>query len=512
VFLIGILNIILISSLYSKLEKMIKYIFTIITLLISYFSFCQDPILVETREVNLETEFIIAMQDVALEDYDEALDKFKKLKRQIHNDGIVEYEMAKIYLLRNNEAEAEFYIKKALEKDNNKLIYKQFLLDVLNNQKKYREAANLMEQMLEENSYERRLYFKTADLYQLAKQTDKALQILENLTKKVGYNRDIELHKVNILLRNRDYNKALKVIDAVLKKNKNDIKSLLKKALVHRMLNESKKAGDTYSKILKLDPKNPQAGSYLNAVNKFNKSEEEYIVGLEQTLKNSQIPIDDKIKLLIPFVNKVSKGNSINDVIIKSSKYILEQYPNNEKSNALHADILYNTEDFENSLKYYNESLKYSKNNYEVWKQIMTLNTMLGKWKHLAKISEESIDYYPNQVLGYYNAGRAYINLNKIDKGLDYLDEALSYVGENSKFKAEIVLMQANGYILKNKTKKAIELLKNLNEEFKNKHPFYWELMGNIEEKEGESEKAKGYWKKSQELGNNSERLLNKLK
>ena len=142
----------------------------------------------------------------------------------------------------------------------------------------------------------------------------------------------------------------------------------------------------------------------------------------------------------------------------------------------------------------------------------MTIYSYLEKWQELAKLSENTIDYYPNQVVGYYNAGKAYINLGKVDKGLEYLDEALSYTGEKTKMHNEINLMRAHGYISANKIKKAGQVLDKINDDFKKNHPYYWELMGDIESENRAVEKAKKYWQQSLQMGNNTKRLLDKLK
>lgn len=489
-----------------------KYFFAILLFFTLLSINAQDPVSVAPESIDLETDFITAMQDVALEDYDDALSKLKKLKNKVKNDGIIDFEIAKIYLVKNEVEEAENYAKKAIAKDDTKSIYKLFLLDVLKKQFKYEEAAQLMESMLPNQNFDRTNYFKTAGMYQRAKNTKKALSVLDLLEEKTGYSRDIELQKANVLLRDKSYKKAIKILDESLKKQGDNIDVLMKKAMAYRLMNDNKKAIKTYKKILVLEPQNPVALSYLHTVEKFKQKEEDYLQNLIPMLKNPEITLDDKIKTLIPFVGKVSKDTPITSQLIAASKIILEQYPDDAKSNALHADILYNSGNIEESEVYYKKSLDDSKKNFEIWRQLMAIYSYLEKWDKLAKLSENAIDYYPNQVIGYYNAGKAYINLGKVDKGLEYLDEALSYTGAKTKMHNEINLMQAHGYISAKKIKKAERILDKIDKDFKKNHPYYLELMGDIERENGVVEQAKKYWQQSLQLGNNTKRLLNKLK
>lgn len=499
---------------YCKIQliSMSKYIYTILLLFFLFKFDAQNPIPTNPETLDLETDFITAMQDVALEEYDDALSKLKKLKKIVKNDGIIDFEIAKIYLVKNEVEDAEISIKKAIKKDGTKEIYKLFLLDLLKEQQKYIEAAELMESMLEHKNYNRIDYFKTADLYQRAKDTKKALNILSLLEKKIGYNREIELHRISILLRAKNFKKGLAVIDDLLKKDQNDIYVLTKKAMVYRLMNNPEKASETYKSILKIDPQNPVASSYIHIRKKFQQKEEDYVKDLLPVLNNPKVSIDEKIKMLLPFVERVSKGSELTKELSNASSIVLKQYPLDAKANALYADILYNSGEIKESIPYYKASLKDSKKNFEIWKQLMTIYSFLKEWKNLAKLSEDAIDYYPNQVYGYYNAGKAYLNLGKTKKGLDYLDEALLYSSNNPTFNNEIILLQVHGYILKNKSSKASTLLENLNDEFKLSHPYYWELKGDIEKENNDIKKAKEYWEKSLKLGNTTDRLLNKLR
>ncbi len=489
-----------------------KYFFSVLLIFTLLKINAQDPVSIVPETIDMETDFITAMQDVALEEYDDALSKFKKLKNKVKNDGIIDFEIAKIYLVKNEVEEAENYAKKAIAKDDTKSIYKLFLLDVLKEQSKYEEAAELMESMLSNQNFDRMNYFKTAGMYQRAKNIKKALAILDLLEEKTGYSRDVELQKANVLLRDKSYKKAIKILNKLLQKQGDNVDVLMKKAMAYRLLNNNKSAVETYKKILVLDPQNPVALSYIHTVEKFKQKEEDYLQNLIPMLKNPEIALDDKIKTLIPFVGKVSKNSPLTSQLISASEILLEQYPDDAKSNALHADILYNSGNIEESEAYYKRSLADSKKNFEIWRQLMTIYSYLEKWDELAELSENAIDYYPNQVIGYYNAGKAYINLGKVDKGLEYLDEALSYTGAKTKMHNEINLMQAHGYISAKKIKKAERILDKIDKDFKKNHPYYLELMGDIESENGVVEQAKKYWQQSLQLGNNTKRLLNKLK
>ena len=488
---------------------MFKSIYTIVFMLIFSVVQGQNPVLEDPGKIEIESEFINGMQYVVLEKYDDALEKFRDIKDKLKNDGIADYEMAKIYYSKGKYDEAELYAKTAIKKDNSKEVYKSLLTNILIKEAKYSEAADILKRDLDNSYFDRKKYYRIADLYQRNKETAKAIEILNNLEDKTKNDTEIELYKFNIYLRARKYKKALKLVNKLLKETPSNIKILSKKALVFRMLNKENEAKRIYGKILELDPANPNALSYMSAVKNFNKNEKDYIESLFPLLENDKVAEDKKMKTLLPFVSKVSENGNLNEVMLKAARILLKQYPESAKVYSLYGDILYNSGKIKESASYYEKSLKYAKSNYLIWKQLMTIYTLTEDWKSLAEISENAIDYYPNQVSGYYYAGRANIYLGKIDKGLEFLEEALDIA--SPEYSKEIKLMQANAFIKKGNLKKADNILNSPNEDFSQNHPFYWELKGDLEDKKGNSDKAKMYWNKSFDLGNNTKRIKEKL-
>lgn len=463
-------------------------------------------------EVDLESEFILAMQDEVLEKYDDAIEKFKKLIKKTPGEGIAEYHIAKILLKQNKTEDALFQAKKAVEKNPSNIYFKEILKEIYENTRDYKSAADLMLTIIPTHKFDRKEYYELAELYSKANETDKAIEVLEKLDKTAGFDLQTEFYKVSLLLKAKDYEKAKKVIELLDKKMPGNIEILQKMTMVYRSMNDTKKIDDIYKKILKIDPQNPQALSYFSTQKKANQSEKNYISDLYPYLNNTEIGVDEKILTLAPYVENISKDHPLLNDLTHAAEILIKLYPHNARTNALYADLLYNAEQTLKSIDYYRESLKYEKSNFMIWKQLMVIYTTIEDWNNLAKLSTEAIDYYPNHSVAYYYAGRAYISLNQVSKAIEYLDESLLLAQKNEKFRNEIMLMKANAFIIEGKTSDASSILNTTDESIKANHPFYFELKGDIEMKTGNKEKALEYWKKSYDTGNNSKRLSDKLK
>ena len=472
----------------------------------------QDPVNKNQLEVDLQTEFIVAMQSMVLEKYDDALDKFQKLKAKVKNDGIVEFEMAKIYNKQGKTEDAIYYARKAIQKDDSKHIYKQFLIDLYKKIKDYGQAAMLLESELNKDYFNSEDFYRTADYYVKAHNEDKAIEVLDRLEKFTDDDLNVELYKSQIYLRNRDYKKALKLVKKLTKKYPDNTKVLLRKALVLRLMNDEDGALKVYEKVLSLDPANPGALSYISAMKRFDSNEAKYVDGMMKIIQNEDMDLDKKIKVLIPFVSKVSKTGALSKSMLKVTSELVKLYPERAEACTLYADVLNNSGKTDESIKYYKKAIELNKNNFEIWKQLMSLYTLKKKWKSLLELSEEAIEYYPNQALGYYYAARALVNMDKPGEALQYLDDAMDYAGNKPKLKNEILLLKAKCYISKNKAEKASKVLEEIDTATKEGHPFYWELKGDIEMLNGNNTKALEYWEKSSQLGNDTEELKEKIK
>lgn len=462
-------------------------------------------------ENDIESEFIVAMKETALDKNEEAIEKFRQLIKKSPEDGICEYQIAKIYFKLSDNENALIYAKRAVEKQAINIYYKELLIEIYNKVKDFKSAADLMKSIITEHKFDRKEYFEIADMYSKAKDINNAIAILDELEKLTGVDISIEFQKINLYLREQDFVSAMKIAEKLEKNNPNNIEVLSKKVMIARLQGDDKLTDATYEKIKKIDPQNPQLLSYISSKKNSSNSENNYISNLTPYLQNQEINIDEKILTLAPYVGSISKNSNIVDELSKAAKILVDLYPNNAKSNSLYADLLYNIEQTDASLQYYKMSLKADKSNFIIWKQLILIYNEKEDWKNLEKICSEAVDYYPNHSVIYYYWGKSLINTGKYKEAHEQLDECLALNQDNPKFRNETQMMKANAFIKDKKIKEAAAVLESLDENTKSNHPYYFELLGDIESLNSNQEKAVEYWKKSAEMGNNTKNIQLKI-
>lgn len=471
-----------------------------------------DDAQVSQLENDTESEFILAMKDVALDKNEEAIEKFKNLIKKSPNDGISEYQIAKIYFKQADYSNAQIYAKKAIEKQTTNIYYKELLIEIYNKNKDFKSAADLMKSIIAEHKFDRKEYFELADMYAKAKDVNAAINVLCELEKLTGTEIQIEFQKISYLLRDQEYTNAMKLAEKLEKSNQNNVEVLLKKAMISRLQGDEKMTEATYEKIKNLDPQNPQALSYYTSKKNTNQNESNYFKNLQPFLQNQYISLDEKILTLAPYVANISNKSETANDLTKAVKTVVDMYPNSAKSNSLYADLLYNTDQTEESLEFYKLSLKFDKSNFTIWKQILLIYNEKEDWKNLEKICTEAIDFYPNHSVLYFYLGKALLNLGNFAKAHEQLEESLSLVQDNPKFKNEILMMKANAFIKEKKIKDANMVMDSLDENTKINHPYYFELKGDIESFNSNNEQALEYWRISVEKGNTTKSIISKYK
>src|SRR5690606_12966922 len=114
----------------------------------------------------------------------ELLERFIKLRPEV---AAAYYDLANIYLKKNEPVKAEQYIEKAIALDDKNVWYKVTYASALREQNRFKEAAEQFLSLAEKQKNTREFYFYAANSYMLAKEYDHALKVLDKLMD-VSYN------------------------------------------------------------------------------------------------------------------------------------------------------------------------------------------------------------------------------------------------------------------------------------------------------------------------------------
>ena len=295
---------------------------------------------------------------------------------------------------------------------------------------------------------------------------------------------------------------AIKEISKWTERYPTSVQEWMKLAQFFEFLGDGRKARKTYEKVLELDPDNADGLFKVNELGKKTSRTSD----LSGLINDARIDIDDKIKSLIPILDKKDQQVEVEEMCLS----LIQQYPENAKTYALYGDALWLWGRVEDAIPQYEQSLKITKSVYQVWDQLMMALSITGAFEHLSELSTEAQDYYPNQAGPYYYKALSLSALGQFDEAMIINEEARfiselagGYMNEQSR------ILHAQILDAQDQTTDAIDYINGLIED--NPRPSYYELLGDLQLKNGDKAAAQNSWNRCIELGGDKKRIELKI-
>ena len=396
-----------------------------------------QAIRISEAEVQLQEKYMAAIvqQQIgkvegAAKIYAEVLDKNPKC------DGCA-FQLSRLYDNMGDNQKAIDYAKKAVAIDAKNKWYQIQLAETLEKIGKDKEAVEVYRSLVDKNTYEidfsEEMYFRLAHAYVRTGEPAKAIKVLEELEKKTGLDDDITDKKRLTYEVMNDPKKAALELKKLADAFPQVIEYQHQAADYYLKLGDKPTANALYERILKRDPNDSKARMALAAKqapvasNAAGNSEVAYLNSLKNLFQKPEIQIDEKIKVLLPYVNKIAEGRdkTLAATGLELAEILERAHPKDAKSYSLTGDMLYHNARPTEALAKYKKCLELNKSIYAVWEQKMYTEDELGLYDDLLKTSEEASDLFPNQAMAFYFNGVANERKGKYDAAVASLEQAI---------------------------------------------------------------------------------------
>jgi tetratricopeptide (TPR) repeat protein len=444
------------------------YPFLLIALLTSYSNivYCQNIRLSEA-EIQVQEQFVEAHSKMVSGKTDDAIKIYQELLIKSKTCDACAYELSKIYETKGDNIKSIEYAAKAATIDPSNSWYQYLLADLYTKNNKDNEAAKVYANLLLKNIYDKELSLRYAFSLVRAGEPDKALKVYEDLEKKFGINEDFSQRKHIIFIAKNDIPKATLELQKLIDKFPTQIQYKYLLADFYENYNQKSKAIETYKKIVSLSPKETDALLKLKKLENTATNDDQLTL-LKGTIENEEIGLDNRIKLLIPSINKLATRYepNLSNQLIAYADFLISHHASDTKANALAGDIYYHSNKVMDAIGFYKKSVAVNKTVFPIWEQLIIATSESGNYADLIKITNEVIELYPFQPIAFLYNGIANSKSNKYDAALESLQQAIMVSGKNLPIKSESMTEIANIQALQNKWteskstyKKAIDIL-----------------------------------------------------
>ena len=434
---------------------MVKKKITIFLLLLSTISYAQNKLKSHTHikeEINYKQKLEfdnLFFQGLNLEqkqDYNGAIKCFENCLKINRNNPAVFYEIGKIYNTQGDFDLSTDKLKKAINLDPKNKWYLLAYAQALFKKQDYKNASDQYKKLLDIEPTNREFYFLLADTYIYQKRFIKAINVYNDLEKQKGIEKSVSIQKSKLYMQINKKESAIKELVNLLDKFPKDTEVMEILAETYLLNNQKKSAMNLFEKISFLNPDKGRIhltlADYYRQEGDNNKSFEE----LTLAFKSKQLNIDTKIRVLASYLQIMLLNENLKKQAYLLSEILIEEHGESIKARAIHADILYTDNKFQQAKEQYILVLEKEKSKPEIWTQVLFIQAEQKDFEEMIKTSKEALSYFPMNPLFYYFNGISNKWLKNYDKAISSLEIGINFVVDNDLLLLEFYSSMADSY------------------------------------------------------------------
>ena len=361
-----------------------------------------------------------------------AEDRFKECLKIDPSSAAVKYELGNIYRFNGLYDTALKYGKDCANTDQKNEWYQLLYIECLHNKRQFVLAADIYSRLIKNFPSRSDFYEGLAAEYMYSGNYEKSYKTYDDLEKKFGQNEAFTLNKIKLLKQLKKNTEVEAELKKLIQSNTREARFYSYLEEFYQENNQNDKALNTYNDILKIDPDNPMVHLALADYYKSLNDKDNFFKEIIAAFKNPDLDVDTKNKILYSFYELSESNASYKQQAYDLCNIALKLHPTSAGTHSIYADFLYRDKKLKEADTEYEASIKIDKNNFEVWRQIMIIESELGEYSSLESHSHEAMDLFPNQPISYFLNGISNITLKNYTKAIESLNDGIEFVYNNN--------------------------------------------------------------------------------
>lgn len=395
----------------------------------------------------LERILIDAEKAKVIEDWEDAIAKYKEVIAISPSNSNAHFQLAQIYKTQNKVNEAEAEAAQAVKLDANNKWYLETLAELYLTQGKAKEAESAFKTLIERFPNVPDYYLNLGFLYSKVGQLENAIKVYDQFEKNFGLDEQVVGEKKNLYIRLGKFNEAVVEVEKLVDAFPGETEYMLMEAELYRVKKMKEKAIEIYNKVLAIEPDNPYAQLGLAEFGMATGNETQKKESVTDIFRNAKVGIDTKVSiLLISYIQMNSDDSAKRKEAIDLAKILTEVHPTEAKAFAVQGDLFFLDNQLDNALISYKKALTINKDVFQVWQQVMAIYNQKRDWKNVVETSSEAMELFPNQAVIYLFRGGAEMQLKDYDKALKTFTRGEKMSGGNEKLHAQFFANLGDAY------------------------------------------------------------------
>ena len=386
----------------------------------------------EKQLIALKNNFFEANKEKMIGNDDKAIKLFQNCIDIDPQHAASYYEMAHLKAKAQQITEAISLMEKARTIDPNNKWYQQSLAVFYETHQQYELGAVVYEELIKQHPKELVYYETLANMYLYQNDLKGALKIYSRTEAEFGVMEFSSTQKQKIYVKQKKIDKAIIEAKNLIKQFPSTARFYATLAKLYTQNGQKTDAIKTYKILLEIDSTNSYVqlsmASYYMEGGETEKAKET----MKIAFSNPELDFSSKARILfsdIAFKN-VPEGQ-VNPFALELADIIVKTHPDDSKSWAIQADLLFQTGKKNEAIDAYKKSLEIDANQFLVWSQVFILQSEELKWQEIFDATTKALEYFPSQPTIYYFKGISATQLKKYQEATDALETGKDFVIDN---------------------------------------------------------------------------------
>jgi tetratricopeptide (TPR) repeat protein len=399
-----------------------------------------------------------------LEDYAKALLYYQRALEINPENATVHYKIADV-LARSNKQDD--LVKASLSIDNALKLYKTnkyfYLLaaSIYNSLAKFDKAAEAYETMISEVKGTEEYLYELAAVYQYANRPGEAIKAYTKAENIFGVNETSSLQKIRLYLEGGDTKEALVEGDKLMSAFPEEERYVMSFTELLSQKGLRDLAIQYLEKFANVNPGAGNAKMLLAGFYRDTQQEQKARPLLTTLFDDASVDVSSKVIILGAYNAELHqlKTKNLSDpdkesFAISLYEKLLASNPENTNVHIVGGDLYLSTGKNREAQKAYLEAVGQGEVNFEVWENLLYLETQLEQWDNVIKHAETALEIFPNQGMIHYFNGYASLRKRLYPEAIISFEQAKKLAASNTELVSEINGMLGDSY---NATKEYIK-------------------------------------------------------
>jgi tetratricopeptide (TPR) repeat protein len=416
---------------------------------------------VQSQDIEMNNEalstYINAENAFMLEDYSTAFDLYQKVLENDSDFDPAMFQLARIYLFRNQVDEAFKWTKEAYKRDPKNKWYALLLVDLYKHNTKFEKAIEVYQKLLVDDETNTDYLNNLSQLYTHTQNAESAITTYNQLEKIEGISERLSFLKRDLYLNTGALDKAILEMIKLSDHFPENSKYISMVAEMYMGNGETEKAFMFYQKVLDVNPSDPYIRITLADYYQQQGEADLAFENLKHGYANPNLDLETKTQVLMGlFELKDIPEKKIRAESLKLGEILAKTHPDKPGSHAIYADMLYRDSLYTEAAKEYRKVIKLDSSRYIVWEQLLFSLNNRTQTKDITTVSQRTINLFPKEPLPYLFNAIGHFMADSIKSSIKSLEKGLPIV-QNAKLAEQFYMYLGDAYYQDKQSDKAFE-------------------------------------------------------